>query len=262
MISKQRVTSEIDSERSPNHYLLSWLDKNISHATMTLIGRSIAKVSTSIEELGRANALCYYLDRLLLAMPGRNGAVRYLFVAQPVPNGPLLPPRRGARIKVEQIDVMDPRLHVDQRLTLADSDLRKVCRMCDLADVEVRFPFLDENLMEYSARIPPKLMLKDGRLRTFYKEALESVLPRETLEKSKHGFGLPYIRFLKESPILRELARTSLEELRDYGLFRADFLDQLSQRLDSLSKGQEDSAIWDFVVIRQWLASRGGLSFA
>ena len=78
---------------------------------MTLIGRSIAKVSTSIEELGRANALCYYLDRLLLAMPGRNGAVRYLFVAQPVPNGPLLPPRRGARIKVEQIDVMDPRLH-------------------------------------------------------------------------------------------------------------------------------------------------------
>ena len=152
--------------------------------------------------------------------------------------------------------------YVDQRLTLADSDLRKVCRMCDLADVEVRFPFLDENLMEYSARIPPKLMLKDGRLRTFYKEALASVLPRETLEKSKHGFGLPYIRFLKESPILRELARTSLEELRDYGLFRADFLDQLSQRLDSLSKGQEDSAIWDFVVIRQWLASRGGLSFA
>ena len=152
--------------------------------------------------------------------------------------------------------------YVDQRLTLADSDLRKVCRMCDLADVEVRFPFLDENLMEYSARIPPKLMLKDGRLRTFYKEALESILPRETLEKSKHGFGLPYIRFLKESPILRELARTSLEELRDYGLFRADFLDQLAQRLDSLSKGQEDSAIWDFVVIRQWLASRGGLSFA
>ena len=159
-------------------------------------------------------------------------------------------------------DKLHRQFYVDQRLTLADSDLRKVCRMCDLADVEVRFPFLDENLMEYSARIPPKLMLKDGRLRAFYKEALASVLPRETLEKSKHGFGLPYLRFLKESSVLRDLARTSLEELRDDGLFRADFLDQLAQRLDSSSEGQEDSAIWDFLVIRQWLASRDGLSFA
>ena len=152
--------------------------------------------------------------------------------------------------------------YIDQRLTLADSDLRKVCRMCDLADVEVRFPFLDEDLMAFSAQIPPQLMLKDGRLRAFYKEALSTVLPQETLEKSKHGFGLPYLRFLKESPVLRDLARTSLEELRDYGLFRADFLNQLAQRLDSASDGQEDSAIWDFLVVRQWLASRDGLSFA
>ena len=159
-------------------------------------------------------------------------------------------------------DKLHRQFYVDQRLTLADSDLRKVCRMCDLADVEVRFPFLDEDLMEYSTRIPPKLMLKDGRLRAFYKEALANILPQETLEKSKHGFGLPYLRFLKESPVLRDLARTSLEELRDDGLFRANFLDQLAQRLDSSSEGQEDSAIWDFLVIRQWLASRDGLSFA
>lgn len=152
--------------------------------------------------------------------------------------------------------------YVDQRLTLADSDLRKVCRMCDLADVEVRFPFLDEDLTEFSARIPPKLMLKDGRLRAFYKEALASVLPRETLEKSKHGFGLPYVRFLKESPMLRDLARSSLEELKADGLFRADFLDGLAQRLDSASNGQEDSAIWDFLVIRQWFGSRQGFTFA
>ena len=152
--------------------------------------------------------------------------------------------------------------YVDQRLTLADSDLRKVCRMCDLADVEVRFPFLDEMLMEFSVGIPPKLMLKSGRLRAFYKEALATVLPQETLEKSKHGFGLPYIRFLKESPVLRDLARSSLEELKDYGLFRTDFLDRLAQRLDNASNGQEDSAIWDFLVIRQWLAARGDVSFA
>ena len=97
---------------------------------MTVIGRSIAKVSASVEELGRANALCYYLDRLLSALPGRNGVVRYLFVAQPVPDGPLLPPRRGARIKVEQIDVMDPRLHaleLDDAVQAYRRDQKALC---------------------------------------------------------------------------------------------------------------------------------------
>ena len=97
---------------------------------MTLIGRSIAKVSASIDELGRANALYYYLDRLLLALPGRNGAVRYLFVAQPVPDGPLLPPRRGAKIEVQQIDVMDPRLHaleLDDTVQAYRRDQKALC---------------------------------------------------------------------------------------------------------------------------------------
>lgn len=97
---------------------------------MTVIGRAIAKVSASVEELGRVNAIFYYLDRLLLALPGRNGAVRYLFVAQPVPDGPLLPPRRGAKIKVEQIDVMDPHLHaleLDDAVLAYRRDQKSLC---------------------------------------------------------------------------------------------------------------------------------------
>ena len=97
---------------------------------MTVIGRSIAKVSASIEELGRVNAVCYYLDRLLSALPGRNGLVRYLFVAQPVPEGPLLPPRRGTRVKVEQIDAMDPRLHaleLDDAVQAYRRDQKALC---------------------------------------------------------------------------------------------------------------------------------------
>ncbi len=51
-------------------------------------------------------------------------------------------------------------LFVDWKITLADNDLRKVNRMCALSGVEVRYPMLDDALLEFSARVPPNLKLK------------------------------------------------------------------------------------------------------
>jgi len=62
---------------------------------------------------------------------------------------------------------------LDLKYTLADNDLPKVTRMCDLAGVECAFPMLDERVLEFSARLAPRLKLKGTRLRYFFKKALE-----------------------------------------------------------------------------------------
>src|SRR5262245_53668818 len=46
-------------------------------------------------------------------------------------------------------------LALDLPYTLADSDLPKVTRSCELAGVEVRFPFLDDAVVAFSARLAP-----------------------------------------------------------------------------------------------------------
>jgi len=43
-------------------------------------------------------------------------------------------------------------MHLDLKFTLADNDLRKVSRMCEVAGVEVRYPLLDDALVESSVR--------------------------------------------------------------------------------------------------------------
>src|SRR5208282_128549 len=83
-------------------------------------------------------------------------------------------------------------MHLDLKLTLADNDLRKVSRMCDVAGIEVRYPLLDDELVEFSGQIPAALKVKGLQLRYFFKQALKDVLAPETIAKPKHGFAMPF----------------------------------------------------------------------
>src|ERR1700690_1348054 len=83
-------------------------------------------------------------------------------------------------------------MHLDLKFTLADNDLRKVSRMAEIAGVEVRYPMLDDDLVALSGQLPPDYLVKGPYLRWFFKQALREFLPTVIINKSKHGFGLPF----------------------------------------------------------------------
>jgi asparagine synthase (glutamine-hydrolysing) len=147
-------------------------------------------------------------------------------------------------------------MHLDLRITLADSDLRKVARMCALAGVRVRFPFLDDDLVEFSTRLPESLLVEGGRLRGFYKRAMQGFLPDEILNKTKHGFGLPYLDFMNASAPLRDLVCDSLSALKARPYFRADFLEKLIARARAGKMSGHETVAWDLIVLELWLQQR------
>jgi asparagine synthase (glutamine-hydrolysing) len=147
-------------------------------------------------------------------------------------------------------------MQFDLRLTLADSDLRKVCRMCELAGVRPRFPFLNDDLAEFSARLPESILLQGGKLRQFYKQAMRNFLPDAIIDKQKHGFGLPYLAFMNSHPPLRDLVCDSLTGLKTRGYFRRDFLDNLIGRARLGSLVDADITAWDLMGLELWLVAR------
>jgi asparagine synthase (glutamine-hydrolysing) len=66
-------------------------------------------------------------------------------------------------------------LAVDLQFTLADNDLYKVNKMCDLAGVDVAYPMLNDDLVAFSARLPAHLKLKGTRLRYFFQGGAEGL---------------------------------------------------------------------------------------
>ncbi len=157
--------------------------------------------------------------------------------------------------EVRDSTLLNRMLHYDWHFTLADSDLRKVVTMCDLAGVQVSFPMLDPELIDLSLRVPTRMKMEGRELRSFYKRAMAGFLPQEVIDKQKHGFGLPFGVWLKDHAPLRDLVFGHLKRLGQRGIFRRSFLERITAEHASGEPGYYGYAIWDFAMFEAWLAA-------
>ncbi|HND14065.1 MAG TPA: asparagine synthase-related protein, partial [Pseudomonadales bacterium] len=144
-------------------------------------------------------------------------------------------------------------LFLDMNFTLADNDLRKVNGMCELAGVNVHFPLIDLEMVEFAARVPVNLKIKGHKLRWFFKHALKDTLAPETLSKSKHGFGLPFGVWLNDNPALHAMASESLERFKSRGYVRPEYVDALWRQHRAGHSSYFGTMIWICMALEQWL---------
>jgi len=153
---------------------------------------------------------------------------------------------------VDAKSLINRMLGLDFRFTLADNDLPKVTRMCELAGVDVAFPMLHDDVIDYSLRLAPDQKLRGTRLRFFFKEALKDYLPAEILAKQKHGFGLPVGAWLQSHAPLRDLASDSLVTLRGRGIVRPEFIDKLLSDHLAAHAGYYGTMVWILMMLEGW----------
>ena len=144
-------------------------------------------------------------------------------------------------------------LYLDWHHTLADNDLRKVTRMCQLAGIEVEYPMLDDRLVEFSTRISSARKMYRGRLRGFYKKAVSDFLPERIINKKKQGFGLPFGVWMANDAALQELASDYLATLRHRDIIRPAFLEELLDLHQAHHAGYYGEMIWILVILALWL---------
>ncbi|MDO8845965.1 asparagine synthetase B [Methylicorpusculum sp.] len=147
-------------------------------------------------------------------------------------------------------------LYMDWKTTLHDNDLVKVNKMCEMAGVEVRYPLLDKSIIDLSCQIPSSDKLKGQQLRWFYKEAMRNYLPDQIINKSKHGFGLPFGIWLKDHQPLKELAYDSINSLKKRDYLRSDFLDHAINMHQSVHAAYYGELIWILMMLEQWFQAK------
>jgi asparagine synthase (glutamine-hydrolysing) len=106
--------------------------------------------------------------------------------------------------KVNTDDPLSRVQYVDIKTYLTDDILVKVDRASMAVSLEVRSPLLDHKFMELAASIPASLKLRGSNGKYIFKRALESVLPRSTLNREKMGFAVPLARWFRRE--LKEMA--------------------------------------------------------
>ena len=156
----------------------------------------------------------------------------------------------------ENASTLNRMLHLDWKTTLHDNDLVKVNRMCEMAGVEVYYPLLDQRIVELSCRIPSASKLNGQKLRWFYKQAMSDFLPGEIINKTKHGFGLPFGIWLKDHQPLKDLAYDAIVSLKKRDYFKPGFLDHAISMHQSIHAVYYGELIWILMMLELWFAGK------
>ncbi len=128
--------------------------------------------------------------------------------------------------------------------------LTKVDRMSMAHSIETRVPLLDHKLVEFSARIPPDLQLRESRTKNILKLAMKGILADDVLHRPKHGFAVPLGSWFRGR--LEEYARDLLlsSRSRQRGIFSPAYIEKL---LDMHARGRElDLHLWTLISLELW----------
>ena len=91
-------------------------------------------------------------------------------------------------------------LYLDTKHFLTDHNLNYTDKMGMAHGVEVRVPFLDPDLAQFCASIPPKLKQKNNVSKYILKKVASKLIPKNIVYRSKSGFGDPLRLWMTTKP--------------------------------------------------------------
>ena len=144
-------------------------------------------------------------------------------------------------------------LYVDLKTFLPCLNLMTTDKTSMAANLEVRVPFLNRQMIEFTARMPPELKLRGFKRKYILKRALEKVLPHDVVWRKKAGFGAPIRSWLRGALRLLVDDLLSEETVRARGLFRPA---EVRRIVDANLSGREDLNLQVFQLLNLELWQR------
>jgi asparagine synthase (glutamine-hydrolysing) len=96
--------------------------------------------------------------------------------------------------------------------------------------VEARYPFLDKELAEFAAVIPPDLKLKDFDEKYIVKRMASRIIPADIVKREKFGFVAPGSPYLLNRNIEYINDLLSYDKIKKQGYFNPDTVEKLKKQ--------------------------------
>jgi len=151
---------------------------------------------------------------------------------------------------------IDQALRLDTTVMLVDDPVKRVDNMTMAWGLEARVPFLDHELVELAARIPPEHKVEGGG-KYVLKEAARRVIPAAVIDRPKGYFPVPALKYLEGEylDLVREIATDDAARRRE--LFQASYLDELLAEPKAHITPLRGSKLWQIALLQLWLSEQG-----
>jgi len=147
---------------------------------------------------------------------------------------------------------IDKTLRLDSTVMLVDDPVKRVDNMTMAWSLEARVPFLDHELVELAARVPPEMKVAGGG-KGVLKEAARRVIPADVIDRPKGYFPVPALKYLR-GPYL-DLVRDALlsQKCRERELFQKAYIDEILQDPEAHITPLRGSKLWQLGLLELWL---------
>ena len=149
---------------------------------------------------------------------------------------------------------VDRALRLDSQVMLVDDPVKRVDNMTMAWGLEARVPFLDHELVELAATIPPAFKLAHGG-KGVLKDAARLVVPHEVIDRPKGYFPVPQLKYISGPYLTLVEDVLSSQAARQRALFRQDYLDTLFADPVSHITPLRGSELWQVALLEMWLQS-------
>jgi asparagine synthase (glutamine-hydrolysing) len=147
---------------------------------------------------------------------------------------------------------VDRALHLDTTVMLIDDPVKRVDNMTMAWGLEARVPFLDHELVEFAARIPAELKVKEGG-KYVLKETARDVIPAQVIDRPKGYFPVPALKYLRGDYLdfVRDVLTRPTARGRE--LFNNDYIDTLLSDPERHITRLGGSKLWQVALLEYWL---------
>lgn len=144
-------------------------------------------------------------------------------------------------------------LLADMNLVLVGDMLVKVDMMSMANSLEIRSPFLDQEVVEFAFGLPASYKINGSMKKRIVQDAFRSLLPPELYDRPKHGFDIPLLGWLRKE-LWHKIDNDLLSDvfIAEQGIFQPAVIKALKHKLHSANPEDSHETIWALLVFQHW----------
>jgi asparagine synthase (glutamine-hydrolysing) len=149
-------------------------------------------------------------------------------------------------------DFIDQMLRMDTTMLITDDPVKRVDNMTMAWGLEARMPFLDHQLVELAASMPPEMKLaSEGKY--VLKKIARGLVPDAVIDRKKGYFPMPALKFVRGEflDFMRDILDS--QACRERGLYQRAYVDKLLDAPEQHHTRIQGSKLWHLALLEYWL---------
>jgi asparagine synthase (glutamine-hydrolysing) len=149
-------------------------------------------------------------------------------------------------------EFIDQVLRMDTTMLITDDPVKRVDNMTMAWGLEARVPFLDHQLVELAAQMPPQLKLaSEGK--HVLKTIARGLIPDAVIDRKKGYFPMPALKYVRGEFLgfMRDILNS--QACRERGVYQRDYVDMLLDAPERHHTRIQGSKLWHMALLEYWL---------